>query len=67
MTRLLKIETVAERLAVSPLTVRKWVAAGKLPIIRIGRSVRVKEDDLLAVIRTGSEPIALKKATDTAR
>jgi len=35
---------------VSPKTVRRIVARGDLPVVRIGRLVRVRHDDLLAFI-----------------
>lgn len=38
-------EHVAERLAVSPLTVRKWLRSGKLKGIKIGRLWRITERD----------------------
>jgi excisionase family DNA binding protein len=57
MSNLLRIEMVAQRLAVSPLTVRKWIALGRLPVVRLGRSVRVKEDDVHALVRLGYEPM----------
>ncbi len=37
---------VALRLGVSLRTVRRLIAAGALPVHRIGRAVRVSEDDL---------------------
>lgn len=58
MTKLLKPLEVAERLSVSPLTVRKWIFAKRLPVVRVGRSVRVREEDLEALIRLGYEPLA---------
>jgi len=45
-TRLLTIPAVAERLDVSAKTVRRLIAAAALVAHRIGRSVRVSEDDL---------------------
>jgi excisionase family DNA binding protein len=40
------IAYAAERLNVSPRTVRRLIDAGELRIIRIGRSVRIDDDDL---------------------
>ena len=37
---------VARRLDVTVRTVRRLIAAGELPVHRIGRAVRVSEDDL---------------------
>ena len=44
------IEQVAERLDVSPRTVRRWITAGALPVHRFGRLVRVSETDLAAFL-----------------
>ena len=43
---LLDAAAVAARLDVSLRTVRRLIAAGELPVHRIGRAVRVSEDDL---------------------
>lgn len=43
---LLDAAAVAARLGLSPRTVRRLIAARELPVHRIGRSVRVSEDDL---------------------
>ena len=48
--RLFSIETVAAMLDVSPKTVRRWIAAGLLPVHRLGRQIRVSEPDLAAFI-----------------
>ena len=46
MTKLLKPEEAAERLAVSPKAVRAWLREGRLPGIRLGRLWRIAEDKL---------------------
>jgi len=43
MTRLLKPEEAAARLAVSPKAVRAWLREGRLPGIRLGRLWRISE------------------------
>lgn len=57
MTKLIKPTEVAERLAVSPATVRKWIFAGRLPTVRLGRAVRVREEDIETLIRIGYAPL----------
>ena len=47
---LLTYDEVAHRLHVSEPTVRRYVAAGRLPIVRLGRAVRVRPQDLAAFI-----------------
>lgn len=44
--RLLSVEEVAKRLGISMRTVRRLIGDGAIPTHRIGRSVRVSEDDL---------------------
>jgi excisionase family DNA binding protein len=54
---LLTREEVGDRLQVSDTTVKRLLASGQLPAVRIGRTVRVHADDLLAFIdRHRSEP-----------
>ena len=45
-TPLLTVKEVATILRVSERTVRRLIAEGKLGVVRIGRSVRVKHDVL---------------------
>ena len=49
-TRLLRIEDVADRLAVSRSMAWKLLATGELRSIRIGRAVRVRPADLEAYL-----------------
>ncbi|MGE0277558.1 MAG: helix-turn-helix domain-containing protein [Nitrospiraceae bacterium] len=44
------IRHAAARLAVSPVTVRRLIAANVLPFVRIGRCVRVRAEDVNALI-----------------
>ena len=48
--RLLRIEDVADRLAVSRSMAWKLIAYGQLPSVRIGRAVRVRPADLEAYV-----------------
>jgi len=49
--RLLTVEEVAKRLSVALRTVRRLIDRGELPAHRIGRMVRISEDDLERYIR----------------
>jgi len=51
---LLTYRDAAARLAVSVSTVRRLVASGDLPCVRIGASVRVSESALARFIRWGA-------------
>lgn len=44
--RLLPTEEVAEMLAVSPKTVRRWIAEGELPAVKLHRRWRVRAAEL---------------------
>ncbi len=48
--RLLRIEEIADRLAVSRSMAWKLIAIGQLRSIRIGRAVRVRPQDLEAYV-----------------
>lgn len=51
-TRLLTVEQTAERLNVCGKTVRRLINAELLPAVRIGRAVRISEDDLRVYLAT---------------
>lgn len=46
MNQLYDVNDAARQLAVSPWTVRAWIRQGKLRPVRIGRLVRLDEDEL---------------------
>lgn len=46
MTQLRSVEDAARLLAISPWTVRAWIAQGKLFPVRIGRRVLLEESEL---------------------
>ena len=43
-SQLLTVEDAAIRLSVSTKSIRRWIEAGELPAVRLGRAVRIKED-----------------------
>jgi excisionase family DNA binding protein len=49
------VDEVARLCRVHPLTIRRHIAQGKLKAVRVGRRVRVKEEDLEAYIDGGTE------------
>ena len=56
MTRLYRVDDVAQQLRLGRATVYRLIARGVLPTVKIGRSRRVAEEDLHAFIealRTG--------------
>lgn len=53
MHKLLTVRQAAEFLALRPATIRKMILQRRLPVVRIGRSVRIKEIDLEGIVRDG--------------
>ena len=53
---LVSIREAADRLAISTATIRRWVAQRRLPAVRLGRAVRIRESDIVALIRWGYRP-----------
>jgi excisionase family DNA binding protein len=50
--RLHSVESAAEFLGgVSPYTIRAWLTEGRLTRIKVGRLTRVRESELLALIK----------------
>ena len=50
----LTIKQISEELQVHPRTVRRWIAKGKLKVIRLpGGSIRIEESELEALKRGG--------------
>lgn len=61
--RLLRIEEVAHQLGLQPSTVRKLIYLREIPAIRpTKRAVRVREEDVVALIRVGYRAAATKPA-----
>jgi excisionase family DNA binding protein len=59
------VKTLADRLAVKPLTIYRMVADGKLPAVKIGRSIRFDPDKIaifLDSVRVG--PGGLKEGNN---
>src|SRR6201996_5623596 len=50
----LTVAEVAELLKLNQQTIRNWIDAGSLPAIRVGRRVRIKREDLDAIIDAGA-------------
>lgn len=56
MSELMTIRTAAERLQIHQFNLRAWLSQGKLGFIRIGRSIRIREEDLEVIIQKGYVP-----------
>jgi len=52
------VKTLADRLAVTPMTIYRLVEQGKLPAVKIGRAIRFDPDAVdafLGTVRVGPE------------
>ncbi len=56
LSRLLTIPETAEILAVKPVTIRVWLAKGKLPRTKLGRCVRIPAADVERFICENTTP-----------
>lgn len=55
VSKVFTVEEVADHLRVTPRAVREWIRKGHLKATKIGRLVRVKEEDLQAFIDQGMQ------------
>ncbi len=62
MGRLISIAELATRTATCESTWRKAISRGEIPIVRIGRAVRVSEDVAERLIREGTHAKAPAEA-----
>jgi excisionase family DNA binding protein len=56
LPRLLTVREVAEVLHWHPIHVYRAVGARRLPCVRIGRSIRIREDVLTSIIERATTP-----------
>lgn len=64
MERLLSPDEAAERLAVSPKSIRKWLRRGKLKGVKAGRLWRIREQDLSAFLESNEDERSASWAED---
>jgi len=51
-----RVSEVARELGVEESTIRKWIFEKKIPVVRLGRSVRIKPEDIENMINSGTQP-----------
>ena len=51
--RLLTVGEAARQLSLSERTVRRMIAGGDLPAVRLGRAVRIRQEDVFYLVRSG--------------
>lgn len=56
MPKLVKIPEAAKMLAISEKTLWAWVAARRIDVVRIGRSVRIPTKAIEQLIEAGTTP-----------
>jgi excisionase family DNA binding protein len=49
-TRLLSIDQAAEALGVTPRMIRRLTSNRRLPFVKVGRLVRIREDDIIRCV-----------------
>lgn len=59
MTKLFKISEATDLTGIKEPTWRAWILHRKISVVRLGRSVRIPEEEILRLIREGTTP-ALK-------
>lgn len=59
MAELLTVKQVAELLQLHEMTIRRYIKAGKLPAVRIGRNVRIPRQAVEALLAPSNEAESL--------
>ena len=57
MNRLYDVNAAARQLSVSPWTIRAYIRQGKLQPVRIGRLVRLDEEELRRFVTQSRDPV----------
>jgi len=52
---LLTVPEVAELLRLSPRSVRRLIAEGRLPIVRLGHAIRIRPQDVDALVASSGQ------------
>jgi excisionase family DNA binding protein len=62
-----KVPEVAKALGISTQSTWKLIYAGRLPFVRIGRSIRLTDEDVAAFIKANRTSRSTKKTTRVVR
>ena len=65
MEKLYTAEEVRVALKVKMPTIRSWIYQERLPVIRAGRSVRIRESVLTKIIEEGLDAVKEKNSTSS--
>ncbi len=63
MEKLFTADEVREALKVKMPTIRSWIHQGRLPVVRAGRSVRIRESVLTKIIEEGLDAVKVENTT----
>jgi len=63
MEKLFTADEVREALKVKMPTIRSWIHQGRLPVVRAGRSVRIRESVLNKIIEEGLDAVKVENNT----
>ena len=63
MEKLFTADEVREALKVKMPTIRSWIHQGRLPVVRAGRSVRIRESVLTKIIEEGLDAVTAENST----
>ncbi len=64
---LLKPRQFGEMLGLTERTIRDWIAARKIEVIKIGASVRIPSSEIDRLIREGRRPALVRRSLDGMR
>lgn len=51
--RLLTVRQAADQLSLAERTIRRMIDTDQLPAVRLGRSIRIRQEDILHIVRMG--------------
>lgn len=52
---MLTVADLAKALQVDPITIRRWIASGKLPAVKLGKSYRIHPDALTDLLKGSTQ------------
>ena len=58
---LYKIDEVADLLNIKASTLRSWILQGKLPVVKLGRAVRIRSDVVEGILNSGLEGVSCQQ------
>ena len=56
MTKLFRVEEAAELTGLKPPTWRAWILRRRVGVVRLGKSVRIRMEEIDRLIREGTTP-----------